>query len=104
MGPFEAVATIGDLPLGFPFDPATVASEPVFRTVPAPGGEVLVVQAYQDLIGVDATAGKRLWHVEQAGCRSAHGADRLRWWPIGGSVVVDATCLAGGQVDRKSVV
>lgn len=91
-------ATIGKEPLSFPFNPATVGAEQVFRAVPAPGGDVLVVHAYQGLIGVAATTGEQLWHLEHAGCRTAHDADRMRWWPIGGSVVVDATCLDGGPV------
>jgi hypothetical protein len=87
----EAVE-FGKVPLSFPFDPSDLVGSTKFRPVSADGGEILVVQIDRDLVGVDPTNGTRLWRAEKVGCESAHSTDPLKWWPVRGSIVVDATC------------
>ncbi|HEY8471526.1 MAG TPA: PQQ-binding-like beta-propeller repeat protein [Natronosporangium sp.] len=105
----EAVLS-GEVPLSFPFDPAEVTSQEVVKAVPTASGDVLVVQVDQQLIGVDAGTGEQRWQVDQPGCEDAYDTDPLSWWPVGGSIVVDATCglvrfrvfdpLTGAETDQ----
>ena len=82
----------GRHPLSFPSNPSDLVGSATFRPVSADGGEILVVQVDRDLVGVDPTNGARLWRAEKVGCESAHSTDPLKWWPVRGSIAVDATC------------
>lgn len=96
----DAETPVRDRLGAYGFDPATVTGpqdgEPGLLTVvSAVGGDVVVAQLGDLLVGIDAATGQQLWHRDDAGCQDE--ITGFSWWALAGSVVVNATCY--GEAD-----
>lgn len=89
-------ARFGKEVLSFPYNPGELVGRAGFRPVRAGDTEILVIQVKHALLGVDPGSGAKLWRIEKAGCADDKDGD-LPWWPVQGSIVVNATCGQGTQ-------
>lgn len=82
------------------FDPADVVDRGPLKVVDAVGGDVVVVQVDDVLVGVDAADGDELWRRDEGLCAEAPAPlSGSSWWTMGGHVVVDATCPSPDGLD-----
>jgi outer membrane protein assembly factor BamB len=82
------------------FDPADVVAGRSLKVVDAVGGDVVVVQVDDVLVGVDAADGDELWRRDEGLCPEAPAPlSGSSWWTMGGHVVVVATCPSPDGLD-----
>jgi outer membrane protein assembly factor BamB len=82
------------------FDPADVVAGRSLKVVDAVGGDVVVVQVDDVLVGLDAADGDELWRRDEGLCPEAPAPlSGSSWWTMGGHVVVVATCPSPDGLD-----